>query len=458
MIFKENSIFNSRYSNQLCGALAVNIMTLSHGIQLGWLSPMILFLQSDRSPLDHSITADESSWIGSCLSLGGLLGNFIFGLLLDKIGRKKTVLLLPIPHIILWIIVFFATKVEHFYIARIFAGLCGGGIFVCVPIFIAEISQPRIRGRLGSFFILALNLGVLCGFVVSSYVDYKLTSCVIVILPITYVILLWFLNEPPYYLLRNEMFDEAEKSFKFYCNYKGNSKTEIDNFTKEFNELKQSAENSRQNGGKLSIKDFTTKQSMNALGIAFFLMCLNQFCGVFAFINYSSSMFEKTGSKLDPNINSIILGVVQIIGTYASTIFVDISGRKILLIISSFGMAFGLTVEAVYEHYAAIYNLESYNFIPIVSFCFVIFIGSVGVISISYVVIVEVLPSNIRSIGSILTMNVLCILAFTVLKLFPVAMEYFGLSVVLIFTASFSALGGIFIILFVPETKGKQLE
>lgn len=112
-------------------------------MQLGWLSPMILFLQSKETPIDHPITADEASWIGSCLSLGGLAGNFLFGLLLNKIGRKKTVLLLPIPHIILWAIIYFATKVEHFYIARLFAGLCGGGVFVCVPIFIAEISDPK---------------------------------------------------------------------------------------------------------------------------------------------------------------------------------------------------------------------------------------------------------------------------------------------------------------------------
>lgn len=197
---------------------------------------------------------------------------------------------------------------------------------------------------------------------------------------------------------------------------------------------------------------------MKALGIAFFLMCLNQFCGVFAIINYSSMIFEKTGSNIDPNVNSIILGVVQIIGTYASTIFVDISGRKILLIISSFGMGLGLAVEAVYEYYSTQFDLEAYNFIPIVSLCFVIFIGSVGVISIAFVVIVEVLPSKIRSMGSILTMNISCILAFTVLKLFPVAMEYLGLPVVLILMAGFSVLGGCFVIFFVPETKGIQLE
>lgn len=187
-------------------------------------------------------------------------------------------------------------------------------------------------------------------------------------------------------------------------------------------------------------------------------MSLHQFCGVFAFINYSSSIFEKTGSKLDPNINTIILGAVQIIGSYASTIFVDISGRKILLTISSFGMALGLTVEAVYEYYAAQFDLEAYNFIPIVSFCFVILIGNVGVVSIAFLVIVEVLPSKIRSKGSILTMNFFCVLTFSALKLFPVALEYFGLSVVLMFTAFFSAFGGVFVLFFIPETKGKHLK
>lgn len=186
-------------------------------------------------------------------------------------------------------------------------------------------------------------------------------------------------------------------------------------------------------------------------------MCLNQFCGAFAFINYSSSIFEKSGSKLDPNLNSIILGAVQIVGTYASTIFVDIAGRRLLLTISSFGMAAGLATEVIYEYLSVQYDLTAYSFIPLASFCFVIFFGSVGVISISFVVTVEVLPAKIRSIGSILTMNVLCILAFTALKLFPVCMDYFGLPIVLSFTAIFSVVGGCFVLLFVPETKGKSL-
>lgn len=78
------------------------------------------------------------------------------------------------------------------------------------------------------------------------------------VLPITYVILLCFFKEPPQYLLKNEMYEEAEKSLKFYCNYQGKTKTEIDNFYKEFNHLKETASNAKLNGGgNMTLRDFS---------------------------------------------------------------------------------------------------------------------------------------------------------------------------------------------------------
>lgn len=121
----------------------VNFLTFSHGLGFGWISPLIRLLQSDDTPLNRPITTEELSWIGASVCIGGVIGNIFAGLVIDRIGRKWTILLVALPNIGLWITSIFATKIYHFYIARFLGGVTGGAIFVCIPIFVAEISSNK---------------------------------------------------------------------------------------------------------------------------------------------------------------------------------------------------------------------------------------------------------------------------------------------------------------------------
>lgn len=75
-------------------------MTLTHGVGVGWLSPSLRLLGSDHSPLGDPITITEASWMGSLIGLGSLTGNIIFGLLLDRLGRKLCMYFLAIPNMV----------------------------------------------------------------------------------------------------------------------------------------------------------------------------------------------------------------------------------------------------------------------------------------------------------------------------------------------------------------------
>lgn len=66
-----------------------------------------------------------------------------------------------------------------------------------------------------------------------------------------------------------------------------------------------------------------------ALFIGIVLITLNEFSGVFPMIHYTATIFEESGSNLTPNVSAICVGVLQIIGTYMSTILVDRIGRKV---------------------------------------------------------------------------------------------------------------------------------
>lgn len=78
-----------------------NIISLCHGMAIGWLSPNLPKLQSDDSPIRSGpLTLYEASWIGSCFSIGAILGNCVFGVVSNYIGRKNTLCILALPNLV----------------------------------------------------------------------------------------------------------------------------------------------------------------------------------------------------------------------------------------------------------------------------------------------------------------------------------------------------------------------
>lgn len=76
----------------------MNIATFSHGLGVGWMSPVMRDLQTDESPLDFPVLVSQVSWIGSLVGIGSVMGNLIAGLLMDRIGRKMVLFFIAIPY------------------------------------------------------------------------------------------------------------------------------------------------------------------------------------------------------------------------------------------------------------------------------------------------------------------------------------------------------------------------
>lgn len=187
-------------------------------------------------------------------------------------------------------------------------------------------------------------------------------------------------------------------------------------------------------------------------------MTLNQFSGGYTFVNYAATIFEKSYSDIDANLSTVIMGAVQIVGTLSSLMLVDVIGRKMLLIISASGMCVGMFCGGLYQYLYNIYDLTTVTWIPTVAISGVIFFGSIGIFSATFVVFVELLPTKIRSAGSMMCLVVLSSLGFVMLKYFPLLLDLIELQGVLFLCSGLCVGGMIFILLFVKETKGKSLD
>lgn len=139
--------------------------------------------------------------------------------------------------------------------------------------------------------------------------------------------------------------------------------------------------------------------SLRALAIAPALMAVGQFGGTFTLVSYAGTIFKESGSNLNPNYSSMILGVLQILGTISTYFLIDRIGRRALLAISTGGAAIGLTIMGIYcylgKHQPNV-DVSQYYWIPVVSLSFVIYVTSVGITPIQYIIISEVIPQKVR--------------------------------------------------------------
>lgn len=139
-----------------------------------------------------------------------------------------------------------------------------------------------------------------------------------------------------------------------------------------------------------------TPTNLRAMLIAPILMAVAQFSGVSILVCYAATIFGNTGSSIDPNTSTVVLGITQLIGTISATILIDRLGRRILLIVSTTFSAISLCVIATYTLFNEFdYDLEEWNWIPVVSFSMFIFVSAIGINPVPYVIVSEVLPQKV---------------------------------------------------------------
>ncbi|XP_055594226.1 facilitated trehalose transporter Tret1-like [Uranotaenia lowii] len=453
---------NRRVVNQYLAAICVNIISLSQGTAIGWLSPFLPLLISTNSPLSTGPVTDiQATWIASLLCVGAIFGTVLFGWSADKFGRKFSLCLTALPLIGFWACVAFGTYVEILFVGRILAGLGAAGVFLLVPLYVSEISEDSIRGSLGSFFILFINVGTLVSFVIGTYLSYHITSYILIFLPILFLLCFIRLPETPSHLIRCNKLESAEASLKFLRGYT-TSPEDVAQLKEEMTKLmSQIVIRGKDSNDEASIKlaDFAPFSVKKAIIIGMVLVALNQLTGCFALINYTAQIFADAGSDLDPNVAAIIVGAIQIAGSYVSTLVVDRLRRKLLYISTALGSAIGLTAMGTHAYLKVMgYDVSAINWIPVASLSWVIFIASVGILPLTFVILSEIVPHKLRSLVGSLCTTFLWVVSFLVVKYFPVVVEVLGMHGCMWTFAGCCLFGLLFNAFFIPETRGKSID
>ncbi|XP_034949185.1 facilitated trehalose transporter Tret1-like isoform X2 [Chelonus insularis] len=443
---------SGRKVTQYIAGLAATLGALAAGMVLGWSSPCGKDGVKLAQQYGIVITPTEFSWISSIFNLGAATICVPIGILTDIIGRKRAMLILVAPFTIGWILIILANSVVMFDIGRYILGISGGAFCVTAPMYTGEIAESSIRGSLGSYFQLMLTTGILITYILGSVLEMFTISLISAAVPLIFFVIFFFMPETPTHYLKKGDIDAARASYRWLRGPHYNIEPELE----AQNEVL--TESSRD-----QVSFFTairSKAALKGLFIAFGLMFFQQLSGVNAMIFNAGPILESSGSSLDPDISTIILGAMQVFAVFISTLIVDRLGRRLLLLMSSVAMTLTTLAVGVFFYVQAT-NKEtasSIGWLPLVSMSIFFILFSLGFGPIPWMMMGEIFAPQVKGIAGSSACLFNWLMAFVVTKFFNDIQTSLGAHWTFWIFSIICLVATVFVFFIVPETKGKSLE
>lgn len=186
-------------------------------------------------------------------------------------------------------------------------------------------------------------------------------------------------------------------------------------------------------------------------------MLFQQISGINAIIFYTMQIFKSAGSTMDPSLCTIIVGVVQVLMTFGSTLLIDKAGRRILLLQSSVVMGICLAIVGIFYHLKDNgSDVSSIGWLPLVALVLYIVSFSLGFGPIPWMMMGELFASDVKGIASSIAVMFNWTLVFIVTKCFGLMNDGLGGDVTFWIFAACMVAATLFVAIVVPETKGKS--
>jgi len=401
----------------------------------------------------YQLTPAMMGWIASCALIGCVIGAMFGGIMSDWIGRRKVLVISGLLFAISSIGITIPLDLHYFVFFRLVGGIGIGIASMVVSMYISEIAPPVIRGRLISINQLGIVTGILIIYFVNSYIAslhneswtidigwrYMFGSGIIP--SVIFILLLFSVPESPRWLAQKSCWPEAAMVLN-KLNIPVDAAAELE-------AIKISV-----NGATGTFSDLWKPRSRIVTFIGITLAFFSQITGINAIMYYAPEIFKATGDGVrSALLQTIMIGIVNIISTIVAILYVDKLGRKAMLMIGSAGMAIFLALIGVFFYM----NMTKGYWVVLSILGYITFFGiSLG--PLTFVVVAEIFPTRVRAKAISVAIVTLWLSTFAVSLAFPVFLKFFGGAFTFWLFTGFSVLSFLFIWKIVPETKGKTLE
>jgi len=379
---------------------------------------------------------------------GTVVGSLVGGWPADRFGRKATLLWIGVLYFVGAVGSALAPNVGVFIAARVIGGLGIGISTVVAPMYISEIAPPKHRGRLAGMFQFNIVFGILIAFVSNALLAgigenaWRWMLGVAAFPSFLYALFCFGLPESPRWLLSRK--GDREAALLVLQRVQPDvPKAEI---AAEADEI--TAASSEQ----VSSGHFWTRRLQKPILLAILIAFFNQMSGINAILYFAPRIFELTGLVAKAALlQSVGIGVTNLIFTFVGLWLIDRLGRRTLLYIGSFGYiaSLGLVAWAFFT--------EHYSIVPVCIFCFIA-AHAIGQGAVIWVFISEIFPNRHRAEGQTLGSFTHWIFAAFLTTFFPRMVSAFPPGYVFSFFTGMMVLQLLWVATMVPETKGVPLE
>ena len=379
---------------------------------------------------------------------GTVLGSLLGGWPADRFGRRATLLWVGVLYVISAVGCGFANGVGMFIAARFIGGLGIGISTVAAPLYISEISPPAYRGRLAGMFQFNIVFGILVAFASNALLagigdnSWRWMLGVAAFPSVLYTVMCFGIPESPRWLIGRKGDREAGlKVLKL-----------IEPDASPVQVAAHADEILAASSGSVGSAGFWTAKLRIPILLALFVAFFNQLSGINAVLYFAPRIFEMTGLGAKAALlQSVGIGVTNLIFTFVGLYLIDRLGRRTLLYIGSYGYiaSLGLTAWAFFTQHFAI--------VPACIFAFIA-AHAVGQGAVIWVFISEIFPNRQRAEGQALGSFTHWIFAALLTTFFPKMVTVLPPGYVFLFFCAMMVLQLLWVKTMVPETKGVPLE
>ncbi|KMS78690.1 sugar transporter [Streptomyces leeuwenhoekii] len=409
----------------LCTAV-VALGGLLFGFDTGVISGALLFIRTD-----FGLNSFEEGAVISALLLGAAVGALGSGRPADRFGRKKVLVAIALTFTAGLLAAVLADGFPALVAARAVLGLAVGSASTVVPLYLAEIAPPRLRGRLVTANQILLTVGILVSYLINlayaDSADWRAMFAVGLIPSVAMVVGTLAIPESPEWLRTRATAGAAPVPPA----------------------PGRRPAPPRPSAGLLS------PAARPALVIGVTLAAAQQFGGINSIIYYAPSIMSRAGLPAANSITySVVIGTVNVLMTIAAVPLIDRAGRRPLLLSSLAGMAFSLVALGVA---LGLPSSPAANVTALVFMVTYVASFAIGLGPVFWILAAELFPPESRARGGAVCALVNWAANFVVGQMFLPAADLVGESWVFWFFAAVSTAAVVFVLRTVPETKNRSL-
>lgn len=422
----------------------------------------------DQVSAQYHLSAIEQGWYVGCALVGSIAGVLVAGVISDRFGRKKTLIIAAVLFSISGFGCAASAGIDQLVFYRIVGGVAIGVVSIISPLYISEVAITKFRGRLVSLYQLAITIGFLGAYLV----NYQLLHIAQAGIPTTnpfwlkifvqepwramlgmeslpavlFFIVIFFIPESPRWLVTRAKEYQANIILTRIYGNQEHALQEIDAVKEQL-----LAESSR-NWHLLLKQPF-----LKALLIGVSIAILGQFMGVNAVLYYGPTIFRNSGlSSGDSLFYQVLVGLVNALTTVLALVVIDRVGRKKLVYYGVSGMVVSLVLIGLYFLKGDAWHVSP--FVLLAFFLAYIFCCAVSVCAVVWVLLSEMYPTTVRGIAMSIAGFALWVGTYLIGQLTPWMLTNLT-SAGTFFLFAFMCVPYIWIVWkLVPETTGKSLE